>query len=479
MSANKRLRRGFVTTALLMSPLPLAAASVEIDALLETLERTRIEFDIPAVGFTLVDAEQVLWTGGLGVVARDTRAPVTADTVFRIGSITKAFTSLALLLAQEDGALQLDAPVRRLAPEASYENLWAQSHPIRLVHLLEHTGGFTDLSALEFRHSDPKPLTLEESFLVAPDSRLTRWPPGLHSSYSNSGAGLAAYVLERKVGVRYEDFVERRLFKPLGMESAGFFLDSRTRKRLATGYDTDGVSVLPYWHMIYRAFGGINVSVRDMAPFLQLLLNRGRHDGRQLVPAESIERMEDPQTTLSARSGLKFGYGLGSYHWIRNGLVFHGHGGDGDGYLTRFGYNRDTGLGYFVVINVFQHTPLRALREQIEKYLVAERKPPAPPPVAAIALARYTGDYVQETYRFGWRSRESKPRTLEIVLDDGALYTQKPGEPRRALIPVNAQHFRRADHPVATIAVVNDTAGNTYIQGDLGNYRKVKAIPDL
>src|SRR5512147_1708556 len=106
------------------------------------------------------------------------------------------------------------------------------------------------------------------------------------------------------------------------MASSGFFLDDQTKARLATGYGTDAVTPLPYWHMLMRPFGGINSTPRDMASFVRLLLNDGSMDDRRLVNPESIARMEVPVTSLAARNGLLYGYGLGSNQKFRRGVLF-------------------------------------------------------------------------------------------------------------------------------------------------------------
>ena len=103
-----------------------------------------------------------------------------------------------------------------------------------------------------------------------------------------------------------------------------------------------------------------------MAGFIKLFTGRGEVGGRRIVPGTLIARMEFPESTLAARSGLCFGYGLGIYSWFSNVVLFHGHGDDGDGYLAHFGYSPRTARGYFVVINAFTHVPLRKMRKAIE-----------------------------------------------------------------------------------------------------------------
>jgi len=213
-----------------------------------------------------------------------------------------------------------------------------------------------------------------------------------------------------------------------------------------------------------------------MAAFLKLLINRGATAHGRLLSPHSIDRMEHPQTTLAARSGLRYGYGLGNYQWLREGYLFHGHGGDADGYLAHYGYNRDTGLGYFIVINAFNGTALRRMRLHIERFIVKDLPPPEPLPPYALRvehLQKYAGQYAAATHRFPWRAPgHGATDTLEILIADGSLHTRRPNRPKMALHAVSEQHFRRHDETAATAAFV-DYAGAIYLQGDMGNYRRI------
>ena len=445
------------------------------DELLVDIESARLEHDVPAVALTLVSTQEMLWTGALGLADLENRKMATADTLFRIGSITKAFTALAMLILQEEGLLNLNDSLKALVPDAPLSNSWESKHPVRLVHLLEHTAGLLDITKAEFDHNDPTPLTLEEGLVFLPEARKSQWPPGLHASYSNAGAGLAAYALEKVTGKRYEDFVKQRLFKPLGMHTANFFLDDQTRYMLATGYDRDGHSIIPYWHMIFRPFGGINARPREMAGFLQMLLNYGKVGDRRIMSASSIRRMEYPATTLAASSGLRYGYGLGNYASAHKGFLFHGHGGDGDGYLAHYAYNRESGLGYFVVINAFNGKALSDMRDLIQDYIVRGLTPriPVEAEVDANRLLQLTGTYEPVTHRFAWTDPErNKRKVLHVALEDGKFYTLSNAGKKRFLVPVDDRHFRRLEEPVATIAFV-EYEGELYLQGDLGNYRRI------
>lgn len=448
---------------------PGCAAELDIDALLDAVEAQRIEHGVAGVGLALVSREKVLWVGGKGLDSLERREPVSADTVFRVGSVTKVFTALGLLILEARGRLRLDDPVDVTVGPGWLVNRWDADAPVSTAQLLEHTAGLHDLTRTQFAHSDASVMSLEDALRVEPDTRILAWKPGLHAVYSNIGYGLAGLVLERAAKQRYEDFIGAELLAALDMRDSGFFLDGRTAAALATGYDTDARTPLPYWHMLFRPFGGLNATPRDMAAFVRLLIDEGRHGGRQLIPPEAMARLHTPSTSLAAREGLRFGYALGIYQWYRDGTRFFGHGGDGDGYLAHFAYEPRSGLGYFVAINAFRPAALRAIRHPIERAIAARagRAPVAPTPVpTAGELDAYTGRYELAAWRFVWTSEgERAEQAIEIVREGDRLVTVSATGERTALIPVNARHFRREDEPDATSAFVIDD-GRLYFQED-------------
>jgi CubicO group peptidase (beta-lactamase class C family) len=185
------------------------------------------ENDTPGVGIALVSRDEILWVAGFGTADIATEKAVDTDTLFRIGSISKSFVSLAVLQLQEQGKLSLNDTLRELAPEIAFTNPWEDSDPVRLVHLLEHTTGFEDIHLREFAYNHPT-IALHDVLAYNPASRTSRWPPGRHMSYSNSGPVAAAYVVEKIAGQPFEEFVRQNLFEPLAMETADFFLTTAT-----------------------------------------------------------------------------------------------------------------------------------------------------------------------------------------------------------------------------------------------------------
>lgn len=435
------------------------------------IDKIREQHGVSAAAVIVVDTERILLAHYSGISDWNSQRMVDRDTYFRLGSIAKVFTGLALLRAQEQGKLSLQQPVAEILPQAQSKNPWAETHPLRIAQLMEHTAGWYDMSAMEFSDKNPKPLSPAEALAMRPESRVMHWPPGWHSEYSNSGPGLASYVIEQATGKIFDQYIVEHVFKPLGMESASLLLTDKIDRTRATGYDRDGRTVIPYWHMVYRASIGLNVLPVDMARFLQMLLNNGRLDGQAVFSKIQIKRLETPKTALAAKTGLEYGYGLGIYGSLYKQHILFGHGGDADGYLAHFKYSRDSGKAYLVVINAFNHAPLRAMQALLNDYLVEGLpQPPMPeiPVLEELVLARYTGLYHLAAVRFpreGWREK-----TLKVRKWDGVLQTSENQNNWRQLVPVNEQHFRRANEPLATAAFIPVDGARMVLQLRNGNY---------
>jgi len=450
-----------------------AAAESSFEQLIAELDTLRAQHDVAGFALTVVSGRTGAKSGYGGLADREHKTVVGPDTLFRIGSITKTFNALAVMMLVEEGRLDLDTPVRKIIEDPPFQNPWAETHPLRVMHLLEQSSGLLDLTREEFDHNEPFP-TLEAAFAWRPQARVMQWPPGWHHVYSNANAGLAGLVIERASGQDYADFISERLLRPLSMHTAGLFDDARTRKQLATGYDTDGKTPIPYWHMIFPPLGAINTTPQEMAALLELFLHRGKAGSERLLNPESIARMERPASTLAARQGLTYGYGAGLDQWLHDGFLWYGHGGDGDGYLSRFGYNRACDCGYFLTINAFNNDAIHQMRERVQDYLTRGAPAPKPPPadIDADRLQRLTGDYVAATRRFEWQTPdELDSDRVRVVFEDGALYTRSENG-RRLLVPVTNRLFRRLEQPVATMAFIEQD-GEIFLQGDFGNYRRV------
>ena len=423
------------------------------------------ESKTPGAGVALVTREGVTFVGGFGVadVARGTAA--TADTMFRIGSTSKAFAALAALKLVEQGKLDLDAPLRELAPEVAFENRWEATDPVRVVHLLEHTTGWDDIHLRDYAHEDERPDSLKRALDYDPDSRVSRWRPGTRSAYCNVGPAIVAYLVEKITGERFEDYVARELFQPIGMARTSYFLSDAVRETQATLYKSDGVTPQPYWHIALRPAGSVNSSPRAMAEYVRFYLNRGRVGDVALVAPESLARMERPATNLAVADGLTTGYGLHNYTSLdAGGFLWHGHNGGVLGGASDMSYLPEHGVGYSLLVNGLQGGGFQKLSKLLRAYLVQGLPSPKPAgPEARLApelAARFEGFYLPASPRVALIAPLERIAGVLVfdVQDDGAVRFGPLLDPdKKRFVPVaeGARLLRREDAAVPTLALLS------------------------
>lgn len=466
--------RRFALLFVVFMLLPSAVASAQdapsppFDALRDSIDAILTRTGTPGAGVVLFASDSIRWEGYVGRADRVSDRPVTRETVFRAGSISKSIVATAVLLLVEEGRLNLNTPVRELVPEIEIENRWAETDPVRVAHVLEHTAGFDDLHIHEYVSQSPD-ITIREGLAVNPDTRRVRWRPGTYYSYSNVGPPVAAYIVEQITGQSFEAFVTNRIFDPLGMTASSFLLDNRVEPHLATGYESDGETVRSYVHIGLRPSGALNARPIDLARFGQMLLGHGARGDTPFLDSASVERMETPKTSLAARRGMETGYGLGNATSSQDGFLVRGHSGGINGFVARYGYLPDYDRGFVVMSNSENGAAHNRIEELVRGFLTRPLESPEPPAVAdlsADSLIQHTGYYVsitprQEITRF-------IERLLGIVRVDtiarGLTVSPALGA-ADSLLPVDAQLFRGMTDPVATAVFVRDPAGPRVLVG--------------
>ena len=441
-----------------------------IPELQQQIEKILKDTHTPGVSIAIVHRDGPEWVTGLGKADVASGRDATAWTLFRIGSTSKAFASLSILKLVGEGKLSLDDPVHKLVPEIGFDNPWESTDPVRVVNLLEHTTGWDDMHLREYAKDAPD-MSLREGLEYGRSSRYSRWPPGTRMAYCNTGPAVAAYIVEKITGQRFEDYVEQNFFLPLGMKSATYLKpDPATATTL---YHTDGKTPYPYWNIIYRPAGSINASAQDMAGYVEFYLNRGAVNGAQLVPSADIDRMESPTSTWAAREGLKAGYGLSNYWTFQDGFVFHGHNGGVDGGLTDMSYLPEDGVGYFYSINSGNGDAFDKIGKAIRAYIT--RNLQRPTVVAAVSLPADAADFA------GWYEPDSPRHELTRFMDriaglsrvhfsdDKLLVSDRWGFGRaNTFLPVGGHLFRYVGRgswpePVASAALLTPNREGRFI----------------
>lgn len=442
-----------------------------IDELRQQIEKILKDTHTPGVSIAIVHKDGPEWVTGLGLADVAANRATTADTLFRIGSTSKAFTALSVLMLVDQGKLSLDDPVHKLAPELWFENRWESTDPIRVVHLLEHTTGWDDMHLREYAENAPPTMTTLQGLDYDHHSRISRWPPGTRMAYCNSGPPAAAYIVEKLTGQRIEDFVQQNLFLPIGMKSATYFPPPGGTG--TTLYHNDGKTPYAYWNILLRAAGSINASANDMAAYVQFYLNRGAVSGRQIVPAADIERMEVPATTWAAKDGLKAGYGLSNYTTVQDDFVYHGHNGGVEGGLTDMSYMPDYGVGYFYSTNTGNGDAFDKIGKVIRAYITNKLAKPTIPPAAPLPAnaADYAGWYAIDSPRVQMvHFLDRLASLIWIHFDDGRLLVTDLGDWNDMFIPVAGAQFRHVPkkdppEPIATLVLLTPNHEGRFVEG--------------
>ncbi len=136
-------------------PMHLMATDTSFEQLITELDSLRAQHHVAGFALTLVTGRDGLKSGYGGLADRERKTAVNTDTLFRIGSITKTFNALAIMMLVEEGRLGLDTPVREIIEDPPFRNPWAETYPLRVVHLLEQSSGLLDLTREEFDHNEP------------------------------------------------------------------------------------------------------------------------------------------------------------------------------------------------------------------------------------------------------------------------------------------------------------------------------------
>jgi serine-type D-Ala-D-Ala carboxypeptidase/endopeptidase len=325
-----------------------------------------IDSHIPGLVYGIVANGRLVYVRGIGVQDLESNRPVTPETLFRIASMTKAFTALTVLKLRDDGKLRLDALVETYVPELRDWKYPTQDSPrIRVRDLLNHTAGFVTDDPWGDRQTPlPEP---EFSRLLREGVPFAR-APETAMEYSNLGFALLGRIITNVSGRPYAQTITHTLLKPLGMESSGFFVDAAPRERRALGYrwEDDSWRLEPTLaHGAFGAMGGIQTSATDYARWVAYLLSawppRDEVDSgpvkratvRELAQGSNFPQvLQRPGHTGSGACRQAANYGMGLWVAIDCdlGLTLR-HSGGYPGYGSHVLLLPDHGVGIFALAN--------------------------------------------------------------------------------------------------------------------------------
>ena len=341
--------------ALLAQPQSKAMLDKQINEIL-------IKHKVPSIAYAIIEPGKPHHIKVFGKANIEKSTPATTSTQYRIGSVSKVLVGIAALQLIEQNKLSLDDTLSELLPNFSYTNPWSETHPIRLVHLLENTTGWNEISLAEFAYKNDPPLPLSETFEINPNSRSSRWPPGTRYAYTNTASTVVALIIEKVTGQNFETYVNNHILVPLGMNNTSYH--AVLSKQLATGYQ--GKKAVPYKHILMRPAGAVSSTITDMSKLLNLYINQNS----SVISNRMLNRMGYSHSTNVGE--FDAGYGITNASRYYNGIKYRGHDGSLPGWLSEFVYSPELKTGFVLLQN---SKNVRAIKEiafliskSLEKY---------------------------------------------------------------------------------------------------------------
>ena len=331
----------------------------EIDSLMsKALETLRI----PGFAVGIVVDGQVAFTKGYGVRNYSDQSPVSENTLFAIGSCSKAFTTFALGQLVDEGSISWDDPVIKHLPEFRLHDIHA-THHLTIRDLVTHRSGLPRHDFVWFNSKFPRHEILNRLQYLEPTYDLRE-----KFQYNNLMYAVAGLVIERVSGQSWEEFVGDRIFKPLGMTRSNFAVEqSQKSDDFATPHTekNEQIEVIPFRELSnIGPAGSINSTAENMARWVQLQLSQGDFQGEHLINAETLKdmhvvHMPVPSQMIAGMFG--FGYGLGWFTGLHKGHYVVAHGGGIDGFISEVLLFPEEKIGVVVLTNsdshfLFSHT---------------------------------------------------------------------------------------------------------------------------
>lgn len=394
--------------------------------------------DVAGAVVTIVKDGQVLVAKGYGYSDVKARKPVDPQTtLFRPGSVSKLFTWTAVMQQVEAGKLDLDADVNKYLDFRIPDR---PDGPITVRHLLTHTPGFEE---------QIKALITDDPSLLIPLGQYAReftpariYAAGTTPAYSNYGTALAGHLVERVSGQKFDDYVDKHIFEPLGMRHATFRqpLPKALEPYMSQGYSVASKDPEKFEIIVAAPAGSMAASGTDMARFMLAHLNGGEFDGRRILSAETAARMHGTAMDMIPPLNRMV---LGFYEQNYNGRRVISHGGDTQYMHTYLHLLLDERVGLYVSVNsTGKEGAAGTIRSQLFRQFFDRYFPSPAAPLPTLPTAKEHGQQLAGVYDNSRRPDGSflailgllQPIKVVVNPDDTIslpLLTSPAGTPRR------------------------------------------------
>ncbi len=417
----------------------IRAAIALADALIEGEQHDR---NIPGVSAGIVYDQARIWERGYGYANLDKQIPADAQTVYRVASITKLFTSTMLMHLRDAGKLSLDDPIEKYLPAFQIKSSFADARPPTFRQVAAHAAGLPR----EGNHDGWRAMNMPtvEDLIAGLAGDEMRLPTMTEPKYSNLGIALMGYALSKVAGQPYDEYVTTNILQPLGMTDSGFERSRYGEAHFAVGYDAAAEGMLPVAQWEERGFrpaGGMYSTVADMTRFIAMQFRDQPAGGNQVLGGSTLREMHMP---VNVTPDFEMGFGVG---WgIRRvaGCKVIGHSGGLPGYTTNISLVPALKLAVIVFTNTGTN-PVEISTKALELLIPVFQRQGArqEPPASAEEIASWQ-PYLG---RYGQRAADD---VLDVEIIDGKLMITTPGADPKTFVrlqPHDPHRFRIVGGP--------------------------------
>ena len=417
--------------------------------------------ELPAFSISLVDGQEIVWAKGFGKADPDKNIPATAETIYRIGSVSKLFTDIGIMQLVEKGEINLDAPVTDYLPHFTPTNPYDK--PITLRQLMSHRSGLIREPPIGNYFDMTEPSLADTIASVNPTELV--YEPETKIKYSNAGIAVVGLVLEETQGSSFPQYLKQAVLKPIGMTNSSFAPEEAIMNKLAkaTMWTLDGQTfVAPTFELGMAPCGCMYSTVIDLGFFLEVLFNGGKGPKGRMLQPETLEKMWTPQY---AEPGATQGYGIGFALGELEGHRRVGHGGAIYGFATQLFGLPDAKIGVAAVATLDATNTVvgRIASHALELMLAVKENKPLPEmklsePVDPELVKKLAGRWASEERQFLLLERNdrlyvSHPVFAEVkslegkLIIDGRLFYGTEIQVQDDKLVVNEKTYSKVEPP--------------------------------
>jgi CubicO group peptidase (beta-lactamase class C family) len=419
------LLRAAFALAILLTTLRLGAAEGYLAWAERYAAMAREEVEsgnLSGVSVAMVHDQEILFAAGFGFADETRRKPAAADTVYRVGSISKLFTAISAMQLAERHRLDIDGPVHLHVAGFHIVNPFRESAPITLRQLMCHRSGMVREAPVG-GYFDPGEPTAAATVDSLSDCVLV-YPPNTRTKYSNSGLTLVGRAVELASGQAFAEYQQEHILHPLGMTSSAFLLNRDLKARLAQGRlqvaNPDGhfrEIIAPHFEFGILPAGNLYSTVEDLSRFLSCLFAEGRGPDGPILKPGTLAEMWTVQLT-----GAMAGFGLGFAMGDHRGLRTFGHTGAVYGFTSQIVGIPAHRLGVVVLasddlaIGAVRRLTRHGLNLLLETRGILPPEPAVKPAPMLANLTEFMGEYESESY---WaRVERAGPDDLSLTVSN-------------------------------------------------------------